>query len=805
MVQKFYVGGMTCTACSSGIERGVSRIDGVSSASVSLMAKTLVVDYNADKVTEKQIIDTVVKLGYTASTEFKGQKDNTAKRLRNRFIISCVFLIPLMFICMGGEKLFPQMNHKVDVIVQLVLTTIIMGINYKFFTSGVRAVINRSPNMDTLVSMGAISAYVYSLVETILALSGKTMIHSLHDRIFYESAAMVLSLVTLGKWLEELSKRKTSEEIEKLTKMIPDTVTVIDNGEEKQVMTAMLKEGDIVVLRAGDFSPIDGKVIEGYAGVDKSAITGESIPEEITTGGDVFSGSIVKTGYLYVRAEKVGGETFFSKIVDIVKTAGASKAPAQKFADKVSAIFVPVVTAIALITFIVWIFVGGTYDAFKYGITVLVVSCPCALGLATPVAVMAATGKAASLGVLYKDAESLQKIGKVNCVLLDKTATITEGNPKVTDFINFSNEKDGDIFAVVSALEKQSNHPLKTAIVDFCGDSDKRVEGFEYVVGKGIIGSVDGKKYYLGNFNRLDDDRLEGKTIITLSDDNCIVSAFGIADTIKEGSIEAIRELNKEGALTVMITGDNESAAKLVAKQSGITQYRAQVLPDGKAKEVESYKEKGYLTAFVGDGINDSPALKTADVGVAVGTGTDIAIESADVIIVNGNLTSLCDATKLGKKATGIIKGNLFWAFFYNVLFIPVAAGVFAGLKFTFTPTWASVCMCLSSLFVVTNALRIRLYKGQREKGKEKTTEIKQEIKQEIKEKGDNKMVVKIEGMMCEHCANKIKSVLSELDGVTGVTVELKKKRAILEGNAEEQQIKSAVENAGYTYKGIEK
>lgn len=788
MIKKFYVGGMTCTACSSGIERAVKRLDGVKSAVVSLMAKTLVVEYDENLLTPEKIINAVESLGYTASAEFKGNADDTAKKLKLRFIFSAILLVPLMLFCMGGEKLFPNLERRYNLLVQAIIAAAVIGVNFKFYVSGFRAVKNLSPNMDTLVSLGSASAYLYSFVFTILLFAGK----SLGGHVFYESSAMVLTLVTLGKWLEELSKRKTGEEIDKLTKMIPDTVTVIKDGEEKVVMTSALNAGDEVVLRGGDFSPVDGIVIEGYAGVDKSAITGESLPVETVVGDSVCSGSIIKTGYLHVKADKVGGETFFSRIVEIVKTAGASKAPAQKFADKVSAVFVPTVTLIALAAFIVWFIIGGAYSAFKYAITVLVVSCPCALGLATPVAVMAATGKAASLGVLYKDAESLQKTGKVKCVLLDKTATITEGLPKVTDFMNFSAIPNERIFAVASALERESDHPLKSAVTEFCGKSELKIEKFEYVVGKGIIGEIDGEKYYLGNFKSVKDDRrFYGKTVITLSDGVDVLAAFGIADSVKDGSVAAIKELNAGGITTVMITGDNESAARRVAEETGIKEYRAEILPEGKAAEVEKYKRKGLLTSFVGDGINDSPALKTADVGVAIGTGTDVAIESADVILVNGSLTALCDAVKIGKKATGIIKGNLFWAFFYNVLFIPVAAGVFAGIGFTFAPWMASVCMCLSSLFVVTNALRIRRYDGK----KSRISDKKQGVK----------MKVKVDGMMCKHCAGKVSEALSAVDGVKSVVIDLKKKRAVIEGAPLESDVKAAIENAGYGFLGVEK
>ena len=786
MQKRLYVGGMTCTACSQGIEKAVKKLDGIKTASVSLMAKTLDVEFDDSILTVDKIIRAVESLGYTASAEEKKSEDNTALKLKRRFIVSLCFLVPLMFLCMLGEKVFPQLDYKYNLIIQAVFSIIIIGINFKFYTSGARAIKNLSPNMDTLVSLGSFSAFVYSVVVMISLFFGKENC----DHVFFESSAMVLALVTLGKWLEELSKRKTGEEIEKLTKMIPDTVKVIVDGKEKTIKTAELKTGDTVVLRAGDFSPIDGIVIEGFSGVDKSAITGESLPEEVTVGGSVSSGSVVKTGYLHVKAEKVGGETLFSKIVEIVKTAGASKAPVQKFADKVSAVFVPTVTTIAVITFIIWMITGTTYEAFKYAISVLVVSCPCALGLATPVAVMAVTAKAATLGVLYKNAECIQKITDVNCVLLDKTATITEGKPKVVDFINYSKKSDDEIFKIVSAMEKESNHPLKNAIIDYCGDSEKTVEDFSYIIGKGIVAKVDGEKYCLGNFRKIENDALTGKTVVSLLSEEDILAVFAIADTLKADSKEAINGLNGMHITTVMITGDNGSSAKAIASETGISEYCAEVLPEGKAEETTKYKSKGYVTAFVGDGINDSPALKTADVGIAIGTGTDIAIESADVILVNGNLGSLVDAIKLGKKATGIIKGNLFWAFFYNVLFIPVAAGVFTFCGFTFTPTWASACMCASSLFVVLNALRIRLYKSKRQVNGSETQKV---------------LTVKIGGMMCEHCKKKVTNALYGIDKIDSVNVDLKKKCAYIIGEASIEEIKQAIESIGYKYKGIKK
>ena len=791
MIKKFTIGKMTCSACSAGIERNVKKLNGVNSVTVSLMAKEMTVDFSPEKVSVENIIATVVKLGYTAGEygKVKENKYGEAKKLKNRFIISLIILLPLMYLCMGKMLGAPVFNDdRVNFTLSAVLALVILIINKKFFISGIKALKNLSPNMDTLVSLGAASAYVYSLVMTVLLYLG--VVRPEHN--FFDSSAMVVTLVTLGKWLEELSKIRTGDAIDKLGKLLPKTVTLIKDGVESTVLTSELNVGDVILLKAGEYVAVDGVVVEGRAGIDKSAITGESIPEEVTAGAQVSSGSILKDGYLKLKAKTVGEQTLFNKIVEIVKTAGASKAPIQKFADKVSGVFVPVVTTLAVITFIIWILVtGDLYRAFNFGISVLVISCPCALGLATPVAVMAATGKSASLGVLFKDAEALQNACKINCVLLDKTATITVGKPKVTDYLEFDNGLD--IKAVVSALESKSSHPLADCVIEFCGKSNLEVDEFEYITGKGIVGKLNGVKYYLGNREILPNDievkikneeKFYGKTILYFASDNSLIAVFGVADYVKEDSKGAILSLHQSGIKTVMVTGDNKSAAMRIAKEVCIDDLEAEVLPQDKYAVVEKYKKDGYFVAMVGDGINDSPALKSADIGIAMGTGTDIAIDSADVVIANGSLTGLNNAISLSKKAIKIIKQNLFWAFFYNAIGIPVAAGALAFIGVTLTPAIASACMCLSSLFVVTNALRIS--------GKNKKS-----TKNQVSE---NSVVIKVDGMMCMHCVNRVTTALNEIEGVSNVSVDLKKKTATFEKDSSVtvEIIKSAIENAGY-------
>ncbi len=733
MDKKYDITGMTCSACSSGIERAVSKLDGVNRCEVSLMGKTMKVEFDESVSSEEEVVATVKSLGYgiyeEGSTPQIKTKNNDGQ-LFIRFIISIVLLVPLMYVSMGHmwgapipDFLNPHHgNSQWFALYQAILSAAIIGVNYSFFKNGAVAAFKRVPNMDTLVALGSGVSFIYSLVLTVFIFIGDNPINNAMN-LHYESAAMILALVTLGKWLEEKSKKKTGSEIEKLLKLAPDTVTIEVNGELKTVSVKEVKVGDILVVKQGEYVPVDGTVVSGNAFVDKCAITGESLPVEVTVNQTVTSAAIVKSGTLKVRAEKIGEDTTLSKIIKMVREAGASKAPLQKIADKIAGIFVPVVVFISLLTFIIWLIIDGGFNpehSVTYAISVLVVSCPCALGLATPVAIMTATGKGASLGILYKDAESLQKVCGINTVLLDKTATITQGKLTVTEVITFAVERN---FALKLAcgIEKNSNHPLAKCLVDYAKESFE-VENFEYIAGKGATAEYENKIYYLGNEKLLENIKISqkaksaaqalsqsGNTVVYLADESGVLAVIAFADTVKEGSKDAIALLKNRNLRVAMLTGDSQATAQAVADAVGIDEFVAEVLPEDKLKAVQNVQAVGGRVAMVGDGINDSPALKESDVGIAIGSGTDVAIDSAGVVLVNEDLRSLDTAFDLSRATVRNIKQNLFWAFFYNVIMIPVAAGVFSALNFHFNPMIAAACMSLSSLFVVCNALRLLL------------------------------------------------------------------------------------------------
>lgn len=808
MKEKFSVTGMTCAACSAGIERTVKKLNGVDRADVSLMGECMTVEYDENILKSEEIIDAVIGLGYGATLfdenalkERKPQPD----KLKKRFFLSLVFLIPLMYFSMGGMIGLPQPSAKISATAQMLLALAVIAVDFKFFTSGTKALIKRVPNMDTLVAMGAGVSFVYSLVFTVLLYLGKA--HE-HTHLFYESAAMILSLVTLGKWLEEKSKRKTGDEIEKLIKLMPNTVTVEKDGERKSIAFSELQVGDILVVKQGEYIPVDGQISEGHAFVDRAAITGESMPVEVAKGDKVTGADIVKSGFIKVVAEKVGADTTLSQIVKMVKEAGASKAPLQKIADKIAAVFVPAVTLIALFTFVVWLSVTkDTARAANYAISVLVISCPCSLGLATPVAVMAATGRGMSLGILYKDAEALQKAKDINCVLLDKTATLTVGNPKVTDFEVFGAERSF-VLAVSAAIESHSNHPIAECVRAFAenetGENTLIISEYAYETGKGAKGVYEGKTYYLGNrrlLGKTDEKKsyqlekeysAQGKTAVFLACGEKILAVFAVADTLKEESKSAIAQLKARNIRVGMLTGDNENVAKAIATEVGIDDYFAEALPEDKAQAVERVRSVGGIVAMVGDGINDSPALKAADVGVAMGNGTDIAIDAADIVLSRGDLRLVSTMTELSRATVRNIKQNLFWAFFYNCVAIPVAAGVFAFAGLSLNPMIGAACMCLSSLFVVTNALRLTKFG-------------KKQDENTITEVSTMKRTLKIEGMMCQHCVAHVTKALQGVAGVTAVEVNLKKKTAVVELGEEVQNeaLTAAVTEAGYEVKKI--
>lgn len=812
MEKRYSVTGMTCSACSSGIERTVSKLDGVSVCEVSLMAKSMRIEFDESVLTEDKIFSAVKSLGYGIYNEGEQPESKERSRDKNlfvRFIISVCILIPLLYVSMGHMIGAPipsfidphKGNGKWFALYQLILSAAIIGVNYAFFKNGVVAVFKKVPNMDTLVALGSGVSFIYSTVLTILIFTDKS---NLAMELHFESAASILTLVTVGKWLEEKSKAKTGSEIDKLLKLAPDTVTVEENGQQRIVSVKEVKEGDILVVKQGEYIPVDGRIIEGSSFVDKCAITGESLPVEVSVGDEATSAVIVKSGLIKIRAERVGEQTTLNKIIKMVREAGASKAPIQKFADKVAGIFVPAVTAISLLTFAIWMIIDGGFNAAHsatYAINVLVVSCPCALGLATPVAIMTAAGKGASLGILYKDAESLQKVCEINTVLLDKTATLTEGKPKVTDVLTFGCERE-EILKIACGIEKNSNHPLAKCITDYVGDG-VAVDSFEYTVGKGASAVYGGKKWFLGNAKLLDGIKIspeiaesatnlseQGKTVLYMANSEKVCALIAVADTVKDGSRQAIELLKRRNMRIAMLTGDEQRTAATVAASLGISEFLADVMPEDKLNAVTNVQSVGGCVAMVGDGINDSPALKQADVGIAMGSGTDVAIDSAGVVLVSEDLRTLDTVFGLSKATVRNIKENLFWAFFYNVVMIPVAAGVFSSLGFTFNPMIAALCMSLSSLFVVGNALRLLLYKN----------------KNFLKEDKYMKKIVNIDGMCCEHCAKRIEKALSTVSGVVSADVKLKKKIAVIRSREEvsDEEITKTVTEAGYTVVSIE-
>lgn len=827
MKEKFSVTGMTCSACSSGIERTLNKMDGVEKAEVSLMGESMNVEYDDSVVTREQIVAAVEDLGYGASlydeaTERK-RKPQTDK-MKRRFLLSLIFLVPLLYFSMGGMVGLPQPAPQVSYSIQFVLTAVIIAINFRFFTSGTKALIKRVPNMDTLVALGSFVSFAYSVVLTVFVFIGRD---AAHMHMFYESAAMILTLVTLGKWLEEKSRRKTGEEVEKLIRLMPDTVTVERGGVRSPIAFADIVKGDTLIVKQGDYIPVDGKVSEGHAFVDRAAITGESMPVEVSVGDAVTGADIVKSGFLKVTAEKVGAETTLSQIVRMVKEAGSSKAPIQKIADRIAGVFVPAVTLIALVTFVIWMLTDGQIGtAANYAISVLVISCPCALGLATPVAVMAATGRGMSLGILYKDAEALQKAKDINCVLLDKTATLTVGAPKVTDFELLAEEKDF-VLGIAASIEAHSGHPIAECVRTYAEENGARkgiaTREYRYETGQGAVAVYEGVTYRLGNrkllgntvskyaFEREKACSAQGKTAVFLADEKRILAIFAIADTLKETSANAVHTLKEKKIRVAMLTGDNENVAKAIAEKVGIDEYFAEALPEDKVKAVERVRSVGGYVAMVGDGINDSPALKAADVGVAMGTGTDIAIDSADVVLVSGDLESVPTMIELSKAAVRNIKENLFWAFIYNCIAIPVAAGAFAFANISLNPMIAAACMSLSSLFVVGNALRLMRFG--KKKGGAKNSPVLPEQKINLEQKTEERKEIKkmtktlkIEGMMCNHCVMHVTKALESVPGVEKADVDLQGKKAVvtLSGDVSDEAMKSAVADAGYEVTSVE-
>lgn len=703
MKQKFLVTGMTCAACSARVEKAVTPIS--NTVSVNLLAGTMVAEYDCDT---QDIIDSVVKAGYGCEI-FRTQKTNNdkeIKEMKKRVIISVVFLIPLMYLSMahmlGYSLPWILGEHMPNAIGQLIFLIPIIIVNRKFFTNGFSALFKFDPNMDSLVAVGSGASLIYSLIS---------MFAFSNHHLYFESAGMILALITVGKFLETLSKGKTKDAINSLIDLVPEKSIILKDGKETEIDSALIQTNDLVVIKPGMRIAVDGIIIEGSGSIDQSAVTGESVPVDLTVGDKVISGTINVNGNFILKATQVGEESTLARIISLVEDASSSKAPAQRLADKIAAIFVPVVIVIAIIAFAVWMFIGKGFEfAFSIGVSVLVISCPCALGLATPCAIMIGTGKGAENGILFKDASALENLGKCNTIVFDKTGTITKGEMFVTDV---TDEKYLDI---IYSLENISDHPISAAICNYCkekGANLLELQSSEYIIGKGIIAKIGDKTYKAGNQKLTgfadNDFSYSGKTPIIFTCDDEYLCTVAVADAIKEDAKETIQNIQAD---TIMITGDNEVTAYAITQQAGIKNFIASALPDDKEKKIRELIESGKTVAMIGDGINDSPALTRADVGIAIGAGSDIAIDSADVVLVNDKLSDVLKAIRLSKKTLKNIRENLFWAFFYNCLGIPLAAGCFYGLfGWTLNPMIAAACMSLSSVTVVCNALRLRRFK----------------------------------------------------------------------------------------------
>ncbi|WP_312652626.1 heavy metal translocating P-type ATPase [Proteiniclasticum sp.] len=756
--KRFDVTGMTCSACSAAVEKSVRKLDGISNVTVSLMTNTMTVAYDED-VTEDSVIEAVKRAGYGAQVHNKkgaaqsvtkaNPIEDELKEMKTRLIVSTVFLIPLLYIAMGymvglpvpGWLVGPE-NAISFAFIQMLLSMPIAYVNRKYFSIGFKALWLRSPNMDSLIAIGASAAFlygIYAIFRTGYGLGHNEMhiVHNFAHDLYFEVGATILTLITFGKFLETRSKGKTSEAISKLMDLAPKTALVVRNDMEMEVPIDEVIIGDIVVVKPGKSVPVDGTIVEGSSSVDQSALTGESIPVEKSAGDKVIAATINKTGYFRFRAEKVGDDTTLAKIIQLVEDANATKAPIAKLADKISGIFVPTVIAIAIVTFIVWISLGYSFEfALSLAITVLVISCPCALGLATPVAIMVGTGKGAQHGILVKSAEALETMHSINTVVLDKTGTITEGKPVVTDIITDGNISEEELILIGASIEKPSEHPLAEAIVEKAKEMNitlKKVENFNSVSGMGIAALIDGKPYIAGNLKLMNEenivmgdfqeisDRLanEGKTPLFFGTNEKVLGIIAVADVVKKNSKQAIELFKKMGIDVVMLTGDNKRTAEAIRRQLNIDRVVAEVLPQDKEREIREIQATGHKVAMIGDGINDAPALTRADVGVAIGAGTDIAIESADIVLIKNDLLDAVTAVQLSRATIKNIKQNLFWAFFYNVLGIPVAAGVFyIALGWRLSPMFAAAAMSISSVFVVTNALRLKFFQPLHEKNR---------------------------------------------------------------------------------------
>ena len=850
--KKFNITGMTCSACSARIEKNINKTEGVIEANVNLLSNSMTVKYDETVLSESDIVKVVLNTGYGASSAEK-KKDASDKNdktdaekefteMKKRLIISFIFAVPLFYISMGHmlkwplPDIFHGMENSITfAFTQLLLALPVMIINKKYYTVGFKTLFKGSPNMDSLIAIGTTAAVAYGVFAIYkigygLGHMDMDMVMQYSMDLYFESAAVILALITLGKFLEARAKGRTSDAIKKLMDLSPKTALVERNGQEIELPVEEVEKGDIIIVKPGQSVPVDGTIIFGNSSIDESMLTGESIPVEKKTGDKVIGASINKSGYFKFEAQNVGDDTTLSQIIKLVEEASSSKAPISKLADKISSVFVPVVIAIAVISTIVWLIAGATFEfALSIGIAVLVISCPCALGLATPTAIMVGTGKGAENGILIKSAEALEIAHQIKTVVMDKTGTITEGKPRVTDII-VNGIDETEMLKIAASAEKSSEHPLADAVIE---EASKRnldlynVANFEAIPGQGLEAIVNDKKYYIGNLRLIDNKNIninnfeeksskladEGKTPLYFADEKNVLGIIAVADVVKPTSQKAIQEFEAMGIEVVMLTGDNKKTAEAIRKQLGITRAIAEVLPQDKEREIRNIQEQGRKVAMIGDGINDAPALARADVGIAIGAGTDVAIESADIVLIRSDLLDAVTAVQLSHATIRNIKQNLFWAFIYNTVGIPLAAGVFYGvLEWKLNPMFAAAAMSLSSVSVVSNALRLKFFKPVRinnddisiNKGSN-NDEIKVNV-ESLSDKSNNnggnnmKKTFTVEGMSCGHCKAAVEKALKSVDGVENAVVDLQSKTAevTLSNEVNDDVLKKAITDAGY-------
>ena len=858
--ETYDITGMSCASCSAAVTRAVEKLEGAKDVNVNLMQNKMTLELT-DGLTDEMVIKAVEDAGYGASVkkDIKSESskkqtdtaDDYAKELKLRAIVSFIFMVPLMYFGMGGmfnapfPKVFTGDGGKLLLaITELLLVIPIIFTGRKFFISGFKHLFKRNPNMDTLIAIGSGTSFLYSvyslyMLAYFISIGDMKSSMPFGMNLYFDSAGTILTLITLGKYLEARSKKKTTEAISKLVNLLPDKAVILRDGVESEVLVSEVVTGDIVVVKAGETVPVDGVVVSGNGAVDEAMVTGESIPVEKNVDDSVTGGTISRSGYFTFRATNVGEDTALYKIISLVEEAAGSKAPISRLADKISGVFVPVVLCISLFTFIIWLFVRGDFSfALNMAVAVLVISCPCALGLATPAAIMAGTGKGAEKGILIRNAISLEVAHKIDTVVLDKTGTITEGKPKVTDvFVN--DIREDEFISLAATLESASSHPLANAVTEYAKAKNievKRAETLETIEGRGIAGEVNGSALYAGNAAymkeigitdnsfkaKADELHNKEKTVLYFArgkDKKELIGIIAVADVIKEGSKEAVRELNQIGIDVVMLTGDNERTALAIGRETGVNRVVAEVKPIGKEAEIRRLKDEGKTVMMVGDGINDAPALAGADVGVAIGTGADVAVDTADIILMHSDLRDVPYAILLSNEVVKKIKENLFWALFYNALCIPVAAGVFfAAFGLRLNPMIGALAMSFSSVFVLSNSLRLRFFTPKYKRGKTRIQSVQSEPKQnetavgtdETKDNSYTKedivmeKTIDIEGMSCAHCVKHVTEALNAIDGVKAeVSLENKNAKVSLLKEVSDDVLKEAVVKAGYEVKGI--